>query len=65
MGKVNLRWNSTHERSTLNYVKSNSYLNSPSIQNYTTSGHSDITTYESDVTAIDNDWYYFAGKYEE
>ena len=38
-----------HEYSTSTYVKSNSYLNSPYINNYTTPDHFKNRTYESFV----------------
>ena len=57
--KVNLKYTTTHQYSTSKTVKSNSYLISKSINNYTTSDNFINTTYKVDVTPIKNDWEYY------
>ena len=54
--KVTLKSTTTHELSSSNYVKSNNYLPSPSIQNDTTSDRFGNTTYEVYAPSIDNKW---------
>ena len=51
---VTLKSTTTHQCSTSETVKSNSYLTSPSIHNDITSDHSINTTYEVYVTSIHN-----------
>ena len=54
--KVILKYNSTHECSTLDSVKSNIYFKIPSIQNYTTSVLLRNTTYEAYIPSINYKW---------
>ena len=54
--RVTLKSTNTHVFYTSNYVKSNGYLNSPSIQNDATSDNFINTTYEAYVPSIQNYW---------
>ena len=60
---VTLKSTTTCQCSTSKTVSSNSYLNSPSIHNYTTYDNFSNTTYEVYVPPIENEWEYYAIKY--
>ena len=51
---ITIKFTTTNECSTSNYVKSNVYLNSPSIHNDTTYDNFRYTTYDADVPPIEN-----------
>ena len=63
--KVTLKSTTTHQCSTSKNDKSNCYLTSPSIHNYTTSDNFSNTKYEVDVPLIYNEWEDYARKDEE
>ena len=60
--KVTLKYTTTHKCSTSKTIKSNSYLTSAPIQNYTSSDNFSNTTYELYVPSIDNEQGNYARK---